>query len=204
MINNKRVPTFTTNTHKMASNYNLPVKTLESREGRANQRYNPDTGARMVAGCVCLETLKEKVVMVLSSAHKGQWVFPKGGIELDEGDDFVVSAVRETWEEAGCEGRIINKLPVVHDRRGSKAPVLNQGQDFDPKKVVPKLEFHFYEMLVESLSVEWPEAYKRERRWCTYAEAKHELTKANRPELVTVLEASSIIKPPIPESQPEY
>lgn len=142
--------------------------------------------------------------MVLSSAHKGQWVFPKGGIELDEGEDFVISAVRETWEEAGCEGRILSKLPVVYDTRGSKAPVLNHGEDFDPKKVVPKLEFHFYEMLVEKLFAEWPESEKRERRWCTYSEARHELLKAKRPELVTALDASSILRPSEDSGQQEY
>ncbi|KAM3122641.1 hypothetical protein CJJ07_003067 [Candidozyma auris] len=175
-------------------NPNLPVRAAESRVGRENQRYNPENGARMVAGCICLEQSKQKVIMISSSAHKGQWVFPKGGIELDEGDDFVVSAVRETWEEAGCEGRIVKKLPVVYDIRGSKAPVLKPGEDFDPHKVIPKSEFHFYEMSVESLSKEWPEAHKRERRWCTYSEAKHELLKGKRAELVSALDASSIIK----------
>lgn len=181
----------------MEHNQNLPVKPTESRVGRENQRYNAESGARMVAGCICFNETKDKVVMVLSSAHKGQWVFPKGGIELDEGEDFVVSAVRETWEEAGCEGRIMAKLPVVLDTRGRKAPVLSveqRGMDWDPKKFVPRLEFHFYEMLVENLSTEWPELSSRERRWCTYSEAKHELLKAKRPELVQALDASCVLK----------
>ncbi|KAM9900564.1 hypothetical protein OXX79_005052 [Metschnikowia pulcherrima] len=179
------------------NNENLPVRPTESRVGRENQRYNPESGARMVAGCICFNESKDKVVMVSSSAHKGQWVFPKGGIELDEGEDFVVSAVRETWEEAGCEGRIMAKLPVVLDSRGRKAPVLNaeeRASDWDPKKFVPKSEFHFYEMLVENLSTVWPESAARERRWCTYSEAKHELLKAKRPELVQALDASCIVK----------
>lgn len=173
-------------------NANLPVKPTASRVGRSNQRYNPELGARMVAGCICLNETKDKVVMILLSAHKGNWVFPKGGIELDEGDDFVVSAVRETWEEAGCEGRILEKLPVVLDRRGAKAPVVKG--DFDPGRVVPRLEFHFYEMLVDTMSTVWPEAAQRERRWCTYLEAKHELEKAKRPELVSVLDLSCVVK----------
>lgn len=172
-------------------NPNLPEKPTESRVGRDNQRYNPETGARMVAGCICFNKTKDKVVMISSSAHKGKWVFPKGGIELDEGEDFVVSAVRETWEEAGCEGRVMEKLPVVLDSRGSKAPVIQT--EFDPLKVTPKLEFHFYEMLVDNLSTTWPED-SRERRWCTYSEAKHELLKANRPELVSALDSSCIVK----------
>lgn len=150
----------------------------------------------MVAGCICLNETKDKVVMILSSAHKGKWVLPKGGIETDEGDDYVVSAVRETWEEAGCEGKIMEKLPIVYDMRGSKAPVVSseeRNQDFDPKKIVPRLEFHFYEMLVSNMSAMWPEP-ERERRWCTYSEAKHELEKAKRPELVAALQSSCIVR----------
>ncbi|EEQ41432.1 NUDIX domain family protein [Clavispora lusitaniae] len=176
-------------------NQNLPVKPSKSRTGRESQRYNPESGARMIAGCICLNETKDKVVMISSSVHKDKWVLPKGGIELDEGDDYVVSAVRETWEEAGCEGRIMEKLPVVYDMRGSKAPVLqDQKADFDPKKVVPKSEFHFYEMLVLNMSPTWPEQDKRQRRWCTYSEAKHELLKAKRPELASALESSCIVK----------
>ncbi|WEJ96066.1 nudix superfamily hydrolase 8-oxo-dGTP pyrophosphatase [Yamadazyma tenuis] len=112
----------------------------------------------MVAGCICLNVPQDKVIMISSSVHPNKWVLPKGGIELDEGDDFVVSAVRETWEEAGCEGKIVQKLPIVYDSRGSKAPILPPGKEFDPQKTVPKSEFHFYEMeanrieLVEALN----------------------------------------------------
>lgn len=182
------------------SNPNLPSKPTESRVGRLNQRYNPETGSRMVAGCICLNDTREKVIMILSSVNKGKWVLPKGGIELDEGEDFVVSAVRETWEEAGCEGTITSKLPVVLDSRGMKAPVLHKGDgtegdgEFDPNIVIPKSEFHFYEMIVKDLLTEWPEQASRQRRWCTYSEAKHELVKSKRPELVQALDLSSIVK----------
>ncbi|CUM65342.1 uncharacterized protein PRCAT00002977001 [Priceomyces carsonii] len=174
-------------------NPNLSEKLESSRVGRANQRYNPETGARMVAGCICLDASKQKVIMILSSQHNNRWVLPKGGIEMDEGDDFVVSAVRETWEEAGVEGKILEKLPVVLDSR-KKAPVLKPGEDFDPLKLIPKSEFHFYEMIVYELSTKWPEQKERERRWCTYSEAKHELTKSNRPELIEALDLSHIVK----------
>lgn len=176
----------------MNSNPNLINKQLSSRIGRENQRYNPETGARMVAGCLCLNEKRDKVIMVLSASHKDKWVLPKGGIELDEGEDFVVTAVRETWEEAGIEGKIIKKLPIVYDKRVSP-PILNPGGDFDPTKVVPKTEFHFYEMVIDTLSKEWPESH-RNRKWCSYLEAKHELMKSKRLELIDVLNSSNIIK----------
>ncbi|KAK6457914.1 Diadenosine and Diphosphoinositol polyphosphate Phosphohydrolase [Scheffersomyces xylosifermentans] len=167
-------------------------KPTESRVGRDNQRYNPETGARMVAGCICLDAAKEKLIMISSSSHPGRWVLPKGGIELDETDDFIVTAVRETWEEAGVEGKITQKLPVVLDSRGTKAPVIKG--EFDPHVVVPKTEFHFYEMIVDELSTKWPESNKRDRRWCTYSEAKHELLLAKRPELIEALNHTNILK----------
>jgi diphosphoinositol-polyphosphate diphosphatase len=173
------------------TNPNLQNKPTESRVGRDNQRYS-EAGSRMVAGCICLNVEKDKVIMISSSAHVGKWVLPKGGIELDEGDDFIVTAVRETWEEAGVEGKIVKKLPVVYDSRGAKAPVIKG--EWDPLKVTPKSEFHFYELIVEKLSMVWPESEMRERKWCSYSEARHELIKAKRPELAEVLASSEIIK----------
>lgn len=167
-------------------------RATEARQGRENQYYCPKTGTRIVAGCICLDEAKEKVVMVLSTSHPNKWVLPKGGVELDEVDSFVQTAIRETWEEAGVEGKITQKLPIVQDSRGSKAPVVKG--DFDPAVVVPKSEFHFYEMIVDNLSKTWPESSFRQRRWCTYSEAKHELEKANRPELVEALNLSAITK----------
>ncbi|KAJ9109406.1 hypothetical protein QFC19_002158 [Naganishia cerealis] len=174
----------------MNPNPNMPVKPTEARVGRENQRYNLETGARMVAGCICMDEAKERIIMILSIKHPDRWILPKGGIELDEGDEFVTTAVRETWEEAGCEGKILRKLPVVYDSRGKNAPTIKGS--FDPSKVIPKTEFHFYDMVIDQLSQDWPELHKRQRRWCTYSEAKHELVKANRPELVLALELSAV------------
>ena len=167
------------------------TKSKEARTGRDNQRYNSTTGARIVSGCICLNSTKDKVVMISSSKHKHRWILPKGGNETDETE--METAIRETWEEAGVEGKIIKNLPVVLDSRGQKAPVI-KGDFNESDGPVPKSEFHFFEMQVEELSMEWPEQKKRERRWCTYSEARHELIKLKRPELVTALNSSSIIK----------
>ena len=121
------------------NNPNLPVKSQTAREGRENQRYNSETGARIVAGCMCLNETKDKIIMISSSKHKNRWIVPKGGNELDESE--LETAVRETWEEAGVEGIIIKKLPVVLDSRGSQAPVIKG--EFDPDVATPKSEFHF-------------------------------------------------------------
>lgn len=180
-------------------NPNLLNKSSEARQGRENQRYNEETGARIVAGCICLNETKDKVIMISSSKHKDRWIMPKGGNELDELE--LETAVRETWEEAGVEGIIIKKLPVVMDSRGQKAPVIKG--DFDSDHI-PKSEFHFFELQVEQLSTTWPEMKKRERRWCTYSEAKHELLKLKRPELVDALNMSSIQKDTEVKTVDEY
>ncbi|CQB88707.1 Predicted NTP pyrophosphohydrolase [Chlamydia trachomatis] len=181
------------------NNPNLPVKSQTAREGRENQRYNSETGARIVAGCMCLNETKDKIIMISSSKHKNRWIVPKGGNELDESE--LETAVRETWEEAGVEGIIIKKLPVVLDSRGSQAPVIKG--EFDPDVATPKSEFHFFELQVDQLSTSWPEMKKRQRRWCTYSEAKHELLKLKRPELVDALNMSSILKDTIDDENPK-
>lgn len=181
------------------NNPNLPVKSQTAREGRENQRYNSETGARIVAGCMCLNETKDKIIMISSSKHKNRWIVPKGGNELDESE--LETAVRETWEEAGVEGIIIKKLPVVLDSRGSQAPVIKG--EFDPDVATPKSEFHFFELQVDQLSTSWPEMKKRQRRWCTYSEAKHELLKLKRPELVDALNMSSILKDIIDDENPK-
>lgn len=181
------------------NNPNLPVKSQTAREGRENQRYNSETGARIVAGCMCLNETKDKIIMISSSKHKNRWIVPKGGNELDESE--LETAVRENWEEAGVEGIIIKKLPVVLDSRGSQAPVIKG--EFDPDVATPKSEFHFFELQVDQLSTSWPEMKKRQRRWCTYSEAKHELLKLKRPELVDALNMSSILKDTIDDENPK-
>lgn len=181
------------------NNPNLPVKSQTAREGRENQRYNSETGARIVAGCMCLNETKDKIIMISSSKHKNRWIVLKGGNELDESE--LETAVRENWEEAGVEGIIIKKLPVVLDSRGSQAPVIKG--EFDPDVATPKSEFHFFELQVDQLSTSWPEMKKRQRRWCTYSEAKHELLKLKRPELVDALNMSSILKDTIDDENPK-
>lgn len=174
------------------------LKTTKSREGRSTQVYNKKTYARLVAGCLVFNPGFNKVLMISSSKHKDKWIFPKGGIEFDEKDDFRKTARRETWEEAGVTGEIVRRLPTVEDHRFMKSKAVNKtfkGVDLtvDGDRI-PRSEFHFYEMKVLELSQVWPEHEKRQRKWCTYEEAKHELIRAKRPELLEALNTSKIAK----------
>jgi diphosphoinositol-polyphosphate diphosphatase len=159
-------------------------KTKTPRKGRDNQLYGSIDNARLVAGGIILDDHHEKVLMISSSKHQDKWIIPKGGIELDEADNFGKTALREVWEEAGAIVTIIKKLPVIKDHRiGSTEPL-----DF------PLCEFHFYQMKLLQLDIQWPESDHRLRRWCTYQEAKHELLKSKRPELLQALNDSDILK----------
>ena len=50
----------------------------------------------------------------------------------------------------------------------------------------PKASYRFFEAIVEKMEAEWPEKKKRQRQWCTYAQAREALK--NRPELAEALE----------------
>lgn len=172
-------------------------RTKESRVGRENQVYSTKTGARVVAGCICLSKDRKQVLMISSSAHKDRWIFPKGGVEKDE-LDYKLAAQRETWEEAGCIGNIFNSLGTIDDMRPPKEwnkdiSGFSRSQD----EVIthpPRSEFHFYELEVIELPEKYPESNKRGRKWFTYAQAKQQLLLAKRPELLEALNRSSIIK----------
>lgn len=174
------------------------AKTAQSREGRSTQIYNKATFARIVAGCIVLSADFDRVLMISSSKHKNRWIFPKGGVEYDEVEDFRKTARRETWEEAGTVVKILRKLPVMEDHRFLKQSKVDKhfkGVDLtvDGDRI-PRSEFHFFEAQVLEASNEWPEADRRQRKWCTYSEAKHELVKSDRPELVDALNESRIIR----------
>ncbi|CCK72958.1 polyphosphatase DDP1 KNAG_0M01050 [Huiozyma naganishii CBS 8797] len=170
-----------------------------ARTGREHQVYSSVTGARVVAGCVCLTGLRDKVLMISSAAHRDRWILPKGGVELDEQADYSVTAVRETWEEAGCVGEIVRELGTVEDMRppkhwGKVGSPANAADDGQVLQHPPRTEFHFYEMVIGELRAEFPECRKRERRLMSYEEARQALTDAHRPELLEALDRSSITR----------
>lgn len=165
------------------------IKTIKPREGRDQQMYNIKNHARLVAGGIILDNALDKVLMITSSKHQDCWILPKGGVEYDERENFAITALRETWEEAGAVTTVTKKLPVIEDSRDLNDP--NIAESF---KKIPLCEFHFYQMKLIQLDFDWPEKDNRLRRWCTYQEAKHELLKSKRPELLSALNDSDIIK----------
>lgn len=175
-----------------------------ARTGRDNQVYSDRTGARLVAGCVCLNNDHTKVLMINSSADRNKWIIPKGGVENDEvmtdelGEpDYSKTAIRETWEESGCLGEIVKNLGFVEDMRPPKEWNKNFRNEEHKDNIIvnpPRSEFHIYQMNIITLKDDFPESRKRNRKLATFEEAKQDLIRAKRPELLEALTRSSILK----------
>lgn len=140
------------------SGASTPVDSLPpspaSRSGRDHQRYGPDK-ERLVAGTVPYRLTSEapcgiEVLLVSSSkaAADGrlQWILPKGGWEDDETEPQ--AAIRETYEEAGVQGRITRH--ICRCRVSGKHGKL--------------LAHSYYGLLVDFVAKEWPEDH-RMRQW---------------------------------------
>ena len=59
------------------------------------------------AGCVPYRFRKEELELCLITTRKGRWGFPKGII--DPGETPQETALKESMEEAGLEGKIVGK-----------------------------------------------------------------------------------------------
>ncbi|KAF2141221.1 uncharacterized protein K452DRAFT_228525 [Aplosporella prunicola CBS 121167] len=145
---------------------------MQARTGRSNQRYGSN-GERLVAGVVPLSADKYYVLLIQSNRNNN-WVLPKGGWETDEAT-AQDAACREAWEEAGIICTITYDLGFIDEKR--KPEQLT--------KDAPRASYHFFEATVEKMEKEWPESHKRNRKWCTYAEAAQALK--DRPELLAAL-----------------
>ncbi|ORY99966.1 NUDIX hydrolase domain-like protein [Syncephalastrum racemosum] len=126
--------------------------TKKARHGHAKDVVD-DTGIRQVAGCLPIDPINKRFLLVSSRKNPGAWVIPKGGWEADETQEH--AALRETWEEAGIKGEITRHIGVFAERnkRGIKA------------------KHWIYELEIREVVKKFPEKKKRERRWFTYDEA---------------------------------
>ncbi|KAG2228678.1 NUDIX hydrolase domain-like protein [Thamnidium elegans] len=108
---------------------------------------------RQVAGCLAIDPVTNRCILISSSKNPEAWVIPKGGWEIDETQEE--AALRETWEEAGLKGRIIRKLGVFVERANKRI----------------KAHHWIFEMEIYEIVKKFPERKKRDRRWFTYDEA---------------------------------
>ncbi|KAI8091523.1 NUDIX hydrolase domain-like protein [Thamnidium elegans] len=122
------------------------VYSMTPRQGHA-QDVVDENNVRQVAGCLPIDPLNKRFLLVTSSSNPGNWVIPKGGWEKDETQQQ--AAMRETWEEAGIKGVITRHIGVFAEK--------NKG--------VAKAHHWIYEMEIIEVTKKFPEQKKRERRW---------------------------------------
>lgn len=130
---------------------------------------NDADGFRMRAACVCVKTVTEQEVLLVSSSGGRGWIIPGGKVEPREADNPSISAIREAREEGGAVGQLGRYLGEFENtEKGHRTRV--------------------FVMYVESLEPEelWEES-NRERKWFTIREAKEVLQK-NKPFHVKYLE----------------
>lgn len=90
----------------------IPMST--SRQGRKGQRWRTDACPpyhtnRLVTGCIPI--VKGGNILLVSATKKKEWIFPKGGWEVDE--SMEACATRESFEEAGVCGSLGPRLSEV-------------------------------------------------------------------------------------------
>ncbi|KAI9270714.1 NUDIX hydrolase domain-like protein [Phascolomyces articulosus] len=114
------------------------------------QDITDESGVRQVAGCLPIDPVNRRFLLVSSRKKPGAWVIPKGGWEQDETQEH--AALRETWEEAGIKGNIIRQIGIFQERN---------------KKGV-KAHHWIYELEIREVVKKFPEKKKRERRWVSF------------------------------------
>ncbi|CAD6250879.1 unnamed protein product [Miscanthus lutarioriparius] len=176
---------------------------VAARKGRLKQRY--DNEFRLVAGCVPYRVNKkddevgnpcsslgvgddtaEVEVLMISTPHRTDMVFPKGGWEDDE--DVYQAASREAMEEAGVKG-IINIAALGHWVFKSKSSQNSTSPRGACKGYIFAME------VTEELET-WPEQDTHNRRWVSPAEA-YQLCRYDwmREALTALLERLSVLEP---------
>ncbi|KAF7729015.1 hypothetical protein EC973_005046 [Apophysomyces ossiformis] len=150
--------------------------TKKARHGHG-QDVVDDNNIRQVAGCLPIDPVNKRFLLISSRKNVNTWVLPKGGWETDETQEQ--AALRETWEEAGVKGNITRHIGVFAERT---------------KKGKVKAHHWIYELEIQEVVKKFPEKKKRERRWFTYDEA---LLAARAPYIHEAIRMSSLA----PEAQ---
>jgi 8-oxo-dGTP pyrophosphatase MutT (NUDIX family) len=110
-------------------------------------------GFKNRAGCVVLSENKKNILLISSNGHSGKWILPAGTLELRESPED--GAVRETLEEAGVIGEVLEKIGVFVDGKKNRT--------------------HYYALLTKQIVDDYEECKFRNRSWFPLREAEKEL-----------------------------
>lgn len=108
---------------------------------------------------LCYRQSERGLEILLVTSSSGNWILPKGW--PIEGLDAQGAALREAWEEAGVKSGSARRKPFAS---------VNTVKRFDTGAVVP-CQLDIYDIAVEKLRDDYPEAEKRDRCWVIPAEA---------------------------------
>jgi 8-oxo-dGTP diphosphatase len=89
------------------------------------------------------------VLLVRAKKNPEAWIFPKGHVE--DGETAREAALRETREEAGVEGLVIDHLAAMA---------------FESPRGTVEVEYYLV-----AWTADVPSSEERERRWCSVGEA---------------------------------
>lgn len=145
---------------------------------------------RLLSGCVPIKTNSNSIdpdcklmVLLISSRHKDQLTFPRGGVKATETPEK--AAVRETFEEAGCVGHVIGTFRPIYDRNRGRDDNGNVHGKNEKKRIIDyeleenrvqgwqvvgdigdeEANIQWYQLLVEKEYEDWPEKNERKRQW---------------------------------------
>lgn len=108
---------------------------------------------------LCYRRDKRGLEILLVTSSSGNWILPKGW--PIRGLDAKGAALREAWEEAGVMSGTSGRKPFAS---------VNTIKRFNSGAVVP-CQLDIYDIVVEKLRDDYPEADQRERNWVTPQEA---------------------------------
>lgn len=109
-------------------------------------------------------------VLLITSRGRGRWILPKGwGIA---GKTPAESALREAWEEAGVEGKVMGNALGIYSYT---KPEIDEGL---PCVVA------VFPILVKKLRKVYPESGERERKWFTLKKAANLLAEPELKQMV--------------------
>ena len=114
-------------------------------------------------------------LLFVTSQTRGRWILPKGLVK--SGESHVETCQRESFEEAGVQGVVMEDFPVT-------VSINKQGSD--GKNAVPVT---YYPMLVNEQLDEWPESEKRERHWTLLSDASKVVHREDYLALVQLFES---------------
>lgn len=143
--------------------HQLPLR-IEAGEKRQSRSQFAALPWRKVDGAV--------QVLLITSRRTGRWILPKGWPE--DGLTPGASAAKEAWEEAGVEGRVIERCIGIFSYTKITA---------DEPGGLPCVTMVF-PLRVKRQFGKWPEQHERRRKWFTLKQAA---ARVDEPELARIL-----------------